>query len=265
VLLWAGVSGLLLCNVSMSTAGLSIRDLQFSTNPDGASGFAGQVVDTTGGIVIHKFEGGRPRLTLYDPASPDGWGGIFVKDLSGSDAFGAVSVGDWISLENVVVEEFRGNTQLTFDDGPNTFTIESAGNLLPEAFGIDVLELTNTGAGTGEKYEAMYVELENVTVGMLGLGKAGDNYELADAEGNVCWGADYLNVDAGGPYHPHIFSGNRLDSLSGIVEQYTQAEPPWDYYQIVTTQAADVVPEPATAVLLLAGTLIMMNRRVRRK
>jgi hypothetical protein len=97
---------------------LSIRALQYTEYPAGDSPYAGQTVDCAGGIVIHKYNSYRPRVILYDPTQPDGWGGIVVKDQIGTpELFNHVAVGDWVSFTNVEVEEYRGNTVLTYNSG----------------------------------------------------------------------------------------------------------------------------------------------------
>jgi hypothetical protein len=245
-------------------AALSIHDIQYTLDAAGASDYVGQTVDFAGGIVFHKYEGFRTRLFLYDPASSDGWGGIAVKDLTGTYAFDGISVGDWVSFDGIVVEESSGNTQLSYDGTGGGPTVVSSGNALPEAFTVSVADLVSppTG-GLGEKYEAMYVVLEDVAVGLKDLGKAGDNYELIDAGGAICWGSDYMNGEAGGPYHPLIATGNSLSRISGLVEQYTNPTSGWDYYQLLTLSAADIVPEPATVMLLGGGLAVLVRRRRR--
>ena len=104
------------------------------------------------------------------------------------------------------------------------------------------------------------MQVQNVTVTAWDLGKAGDNYSL---NGNgICWATDYYN-EARLPtdlYHPYVTLGAQLDSVSGILEQYTKS-PDWDYYQICTTSYRDVVPEPATVGLLLLGGGLLVRRK----
>ena len=64
----------------VSATPLSIYDIQYTADPAGTSPYIGQTVDCTGGIVISKFAGGKPKVTLYDPAYADGWGGLAIKD-----------------------------------------------------------------------------------------------------------------------------------------------------------------------------------------
>ena len=62
---------------------LSIYEIQYTTADDGTSPQHGKIVDCLGGIVVHKSSGSRTKLTLYDPANPDCWGGIMAKDTYG--------------------------------------------------------------------------------------------------------------------------------------------------------------------------------------
>ena len=66
-----------------------------------------------------------------DPNEPIGWGAIQVKDWNGG-IYDYVNVGDWVTVTNVVVEEFRGTTMLQWyashDPG---YEILSVGNPLP--------------------------------------------------------------------------------------------------------------------------------------
>lgn len=241
---------------------LSIYDIQFNTTDGDQSIYDAQIHDVVGGIVTHKWSGFNDRVYLQDPAHP-AWGGICVKDSEG-DLFAAVQVGDWVSFENVYIEEYRGTTTLQYrrDLAPDvTFTIESSGHPLPEPLLLTAADLpVPVDHAASEPYESMLVRLEDVTVGALDLGKAGDNYELIQGD-DVAWGTDYMNIDAGGPYHPLIHTGAVLTSITGIVEQYTKLSAGWDYYQLMTRSGADIVPEPATLALLLTVLALARGRR----
>jgi len=121
----------------------SIYDLQYQSDPEDLnSPHVGEDVNCIGGIVIHKFPGSKPKVTLYDPAYPDRWGGIAVKDFTEAKGFyNAVNVGDWVSLTHTTVEEFNGNTQLMFED-KSDFVIETTGNNLPEPISIEPNDIT---------------------------------------------------------------------------------------------------------------------------
>ncbi len=244
-------------------ANLSIYDIQYTTDPAGNSPQMNNLVDCSGGIVIHKFPGYRTRLFLYDPAASNGWGAITAKDLTGSGAFDNINVGDWVSFSNTLVEEYKGNTQLAYDQNAS-LTIKNSGNTVPSPLLVDPVEFAiSQTQRPAEKYEAMYVKVADVTVGARDLGKAGDNYELI-AQNGTLWASDYMNNDAGAPYHPSINTGRHLESLSGIVEQYTSQ--PWDYYQILTLSNSDIViPEPGTFSLFFAGLAGLIKGRSQNK
>jgi hypothetical protein len=251
---------------------LSIYNIQYTTDPAGDSPYAGMVVDCSGGIVIHKFPGSNPKLTIYDPANSGGWGGITIKDFTANkNAFDSIAVGDLVSFTDTMVEEYRGNTQLKFDLN-SAFSIVSSGNPLPAPIVVSPADIAAPIYQSGppetwlvadhsaEMYEAMYLKVEDVTVVAMDLGKAADNYALQNQLGDFCWVSDYMNIDAGGPYHCLVEIGREFESVSGILEQYTKLSSGWDYYQMLTTGTSDfVVPEPATILFLAAGAVILLK------
>jgi len=259
-----------------TAAALPIYNIQYvdlAVAPDGNSTYNGQTVDCEGGIVVHKFAGTKPKITLQDPSHPDGWGGVALKDWTISkDMFNTVAVGDLVSFTDVGVEEYRGNTLLRYQDSSG-YTVISNGNPLPPPKAVSLHEIAAPVEGppgdwyvadhSAEPYEAMRLSIEDVTVSMMGLGKAGDNYNL-DGNGDV-WATDYMNEDAAGDYHPLISVGQHFDRVTGILEQYTKTDYGWDYYQLLTTTSDDlvvnaVVPEPPALAILLAGLALRRRR-----
>jgi hypothetical protein len=243
--------------VSLAQANaLSIYEIQYTVDANGVSPQNGNIVDCLGGIVTFKRSGGRPRLVLQDPNNPDGWGAIQVKGWS-SDAFDNVAAGDWISLTNVLVEDFQGTTFLQYqsENDPN-LTVISMGNPLPRPVVITVDEIAAPVEDidvwavpdhNAERYEAMTIRVVDVSVAILGEGKAYDNYVLtSNADPNLtCWVSDYMNVDKekGLIYHPYIETGQRFCCVTGILEQYTGDSEGiyYDYYQLLTRSSEDFV------------------------
>lgn len=233
----------------------SIYEIQYNAeDPNGNSPLEGRVINCLGGVVTHKYAGYKPKLTIQDPNFPLGWGAIQVKDwLTGAPLFNKASVGDWVTLTNVYVEEFRGNTTLQCEatNDPNLDVI-SSNNPLPEPLLIDVNEIAApvyddvnesgfVADHNAEKYEHMRLRVENVIVAEMGLGKEYDNYILEDTnDPNIsCWAADYMNEDAD-LYHPYVYTGRQFCSVEGILEQYTKISNGWDYYQLLTTYTGDL-------------------------
>jgi hypothetical protein len=276
-LAWALVAGGMLAWASMaSAAALSIYDIQYTTDAAGVSPYNTQTVDCQGGIVINKFPGGKPKVTLYDPAHADGWGGLVIKDWTTSKSFyNTVQMGDWVSFTSTPVEEANGNSQLEFLSA-SSYNIVSRGNVLPTPLVLATADLatpiqqTNPAGWfvadhSSERYEGMYLRLQDVTVTAKDLGKASDNYMLQNAAG-ASWASDYMDPDTGGRlYHPLVQLNAHFESVSGICEQYTKSNATgnsWDYYQLLTTSTADfVVPEPVTGLLLGGAALLARARR----
>jgi len=235
-------------------AALSIYEIQYTTDANGISPQHGNVVDCLGGIVIHKRGGGRPRLVLQDPNYTTGWGAIQVKAWS-YGAFDDVAIGDWVSLANVEVDDYKGTTFLQYrnEDGLE-FTIVNSNNALPEPLVVTVDEIAAPVEGpdtwlvadhNAEKYESMLIKIINVNVKDIGYGKAYDNYILAS---NVdpsltCWASDYMNNDKnnGQIYHPYVEPGRNFCGVTGVLEQYTAEQEGiyYDYYQLLTTSTED--------------------------
>ncbi len=245
---------------------LSIYEIQSNTSDGDASTYDdGQIHDVLGGIVTHKWAGWQDRVYLQHPDYTDGWGGIVVKDWDGAVVNG-VEIGDWVSFSNVRIQEYRGTTFIQFDPADlegDGFSVASSGNPVPGPTVVDAADLiVPVDHVASEKYESMVVTLENATVGSDGLGKADppDNYELLQGT-DIAWGADYMNTDRDDLYHPWIYPGAELDSITGLVEQYTKLSDGWDYYQLLTRSTADIVPEPTTAALFLAGVALITRRR----
>ena len=246
--------------LSASGTTLSIYQIQYTTNPDGTSDWDTQRVNCTGGIVIHKWGGSRQRVILYDPNNPDGWGGILVKGDINTTPFDDVNLGDWVSLDSVTVYDWtnksRGNTIL-YLDGTSTVNVLSTGNPLPDPLVVDVndvavvydpvFETCYVTDHRAEKYESMYIQVRNVTVGDVNVGKDLDNYSLnMSLDPNIyCWASDYMNKDKPGSldHLPIIQSGQHFCSVSGIFEQYSNVDFGWDYYQILTTKEDDLLIE----------------------
>lgn len=245
---------------------VSIFELQYTTASDGQSPYHWQFVDCLGGIVTHKVSRSVPRIVLYDPIIRDSnvqdvnccWGAIQVKDWSYGDLFDNVNVGDWIELNYVLIEDYRGTTFIQYAKGgtASSFSIISSNHSVPAPLVVDIDAVTSpledsneagsyyVGNHDAEKYESMWIKVQNVSVVEKGLGKASDNYvlqsSLEQSDPNFsCWAADYMNTDAVGGYHPYVEIDQHFCSIEGIFEQYTKISDGFDYYQLITTKTAD--------------------------
>ena len=244
----------------------SISEIQYTTSPTGESPLddpnSDVVIDCFGGVVTMKFEGSRPRVVLQDPNDATGWGGIQVKDWTGT-LFGNVNVGDWVSVSNVLLQEYRGTTMLQYmgDYAPN-YTVVSTGNPVPAPVVVDVSAVLApvqdpngwfVADHSAEIYESMRVRVQDVTVTGLDNGKARDDYTLesGDDPNASTWASDYMNADRpwDSDYHDYVEVAQYFGSVTGVFEQYTKLSSGWDYYQILTTCTGDFTGYPGDANL----------------
>jgi len=242
---------------------LTIREIQYTESPDGASLYNGKVIDCAGGVVVVKVAGGRPRLFLQDPNALDGWGAIQVKGWV-SDAFASVNVGDWVQIKQVFVEEYRGTTFLQYldkntDGSKPILKVVSPGHSLPRPRVVDAQDIKApeyvpledawiVADHRAERFESMLLQIRCVAVGQQGLGKAQDNYEIQSFRepndaAHCCWVSDYLNPDRpkSSLYLPEIGAGRRFRAVTGVLEQYTSLADGYDYYQLLTLSEGSVV------------------------
>ncbi|MBU0639127.1 MAG: hypothetical protein KKB50_09710 [Planctomycetes bacterium] len=244
--------GLCLTPAPVAGQAQTIYEIQANTSDGDASVYNYQVLDCVGGVCLAKFPSFRPRLILADPAYPDGWGGIQVKDWTNGDLYDNVDVGDWVALDNMYVEEFRGTTFLQWQTAYNPqFTIVSENNPLPQPLPVEVSVIPApiydpqrdgwyVDGHDAEPYESMYIIIRDVTVTEMDLGKEPDNYNLQNEQGEDCWASDYMNGDKPGSadYHPLVFIGQEFCAVQGVFEQYTNHSTGWDYYQLLTVSTA---------------------------
>ncbi|MHC4609606.1 MAG: hypothetical protein ACYS7M_04595 [Planctomycetota bacterium] len=241
---------------------LSICEIQYTTDPDGGGPHEGELVSCSGGIVVGKYEGTRPRIFLQDPDCPailsdsdcpDGWGGIQVKDWTWPyELYDQVQVGDWVELANVRVEEYVGVTFLQYQPQNNPSLTVTPGYALPPPKIVPVSATPAPVEYPGdvwhvehhvpapECWESMRLIVRDVTVRTMDLGQARDNYALEDAEGANCWAADYMNADKllWEDYHPFVSLDRHFCAVAGLLEQYTSGR--FDYYQLVSLKTEDL-------------------------
>ncbi|MDZ7294176.1 MAG: T9SS type A sorting domain-containing protein [candidate division KSB1 bacterium] len=184
---------------SMVHAQTRIRDVQYTTDPTGASPLNGQVVTVTG-IVTAEHRGDNPNnggisnayFFMQDAAEP--WSGIQVLYNAT-----LVAEGDSVTVTGTV-NEYYGQTQIK---DVTSFTRHATRRKLPPP-----LEVT-TAQAASEAYEGCLVRVSNVTVVETDIGTY-KNWKVDDGSGAVL-----IDTRAKYFYKPQV--GAPIRSLTGIV------------------------------------------------
>lgn len=243
-----------------STGGLqtlSIRDIQFTGNPDGASPHSGEVVRTSGivtgtYITYTNAEPPQPqyRYTYIQDAS-GAWNGIMLFDYV--DNNNVANLGDAVTVV-ATVEEFNRLTQLS---GIQSFEVTATGQAGPEPVVVE------TGDVAAEAFESVLVRVENATCTLVPSGASFGKWNVDDGSGDAVVGK-LIHTVAPTPQLGQVFN------VTGVVSFTNFNNTP--EYNIQPRVAADVdlatsladlngaditiFPNPATnAVTLDLGTL----------
>ncbi len=182
-----------------ASAQTRIRDIQYTTDPTGASPLNGQVVTVTG-IVTAEHRGDNPNnggisnayFFMQDAAEP--WSGIQVYYNAT-----LVAEGDSVTITGKV-NEYYGQTQIK---DVTSFTRHATGWKLPPP-----VEVT-TGEVGSEAYEGCLVRVKNVTVVETDIGTY-KNWKVDDGSGPVL-------IDTRAKYFYKPVAGEPIRSLTGIV------------------------------------------------
>lgn len=147
---------ILLTLVSVYTQGqvVSLTEIQTTTEATGISPYAGQTVQTTG-IVTSSAEPDNMGYVFIQEQDATQWGGIM---LTGSMELADLRIGDRVLVQGTVFENF-GFTELT----SITELIVTDSNLAVTPIALDPGYFSNSSLLELEKYESMYVQLENGT------------------------------------------------------------------------------------------------------
>jgi len=147
----AGPDHILIDDISISTATVSsvpIYDIQFTTDPSGASPLVGQTV-TTSGVVTGVYTTPSNQNGFFIQDAPGAWNGIHVFQGTNTNL---PSIGNEVQVTGTVTE-FNQLTQLT---GVSTTVLNNAA-ALPESVVISTLALS-----AEEQYEGVLVRVNEV-------------------------------------------------------------------------------------------------------
>jgi len=197
--------------VSNATAS-TIYDIQYTTDPSGASPYAGTVATVqavvTADTTDFPLSAGR-RYYIQDATDPHGtggaWNGIYVYNYTSDPVSVVASRGDLISITGTVAE-YYGFTEL----GTITaYSIISNGNPLPPAVAVTCAQI-RTGSSQAESFESCLVRLSDITVVNADLGYG--EWSVTDASSDTC----RIDDDGVYTYVPQV--GDHIDMVTGLLK-----------------------------------------------
>lgn len=171
-------------DVTISAGGtvteVSIYDIQYTTNANGNSPYAGQVVSTSG-IVTASYitynDQNEPQYRytyLQDGTGP--WTGIVIFDYYSNN--NVANIGDAVTVM-AQVQEFNGLTELA---AIQSFTVTATGQPLPAPLVVE------TGDLASEALESVLVQVVNATCTEAPGGANFGKYKVNDGSGDAVVG-----------------------------------------------------------------------------
>lgn len=211
------IMGLILPAAAGAQQEVTIYDIQYTTDPSGASPMVGDTV-LTYGIVTGIFGN-----NFFIEERPGGaWHGIYV--YRGYNSSPTVSIGDSVSVTGIV-SEYYNLTEI----GCNYYgevTILASGLQLPDTTEITIADMTQ------EKYEGMLAIIRNVYFVESGVFEGNTSYHIYDENGDT--GIVYVK-SASNAVGTTIPTG--MTNVVGNMSQYS------NHYEILPRASEDVPVE----------------------
>ncbi len=206
---------------------ISIRDIQYQ-NPDSLltigdrpSPFTGDTVTITGIVMNPTFTNGSATLVSGAPAvhlmdtSDTEYGGILVRFPNPSSAaFNALDSGT-VAKFTGIVSEFNVTTQFNLIEFDGSTILDFKPKRTPVLLTLDSLNILGSPEGNilAEKWEGVYVEVRDVTVGSNSIGSGAFSvFDLNSTEVNV--GNESAYIRNATPPQP----GTRLEYVRGYIQ-----------------------------------------------
>lgn len=130
--------------LSSTPVDVKIRQIQYTTNPGGASPYAGQVVTTRGVVTATHSKG------YFIQDSSGQWNGIYVLDSINA---GSLNLGDSIQVTGLVNEYFNFTEIINV----SAFSVLASGTAVPAPYAVTSVTVKN------EDVESVLVKITNAT------------------------------------------------------------------------------------------------------
>ena len=181
------------------TPGLSIYDIQYTTNPSGESPYKDQTVTVTG-VVTAVVAGGYSNDTYFLQDGPGPWNGIYVYAFDDE-----AQIGDSVRITGPV-SEYYDLTEI----GTSSYTVLKTGCTLPAPVPITTGMLS---ASSGEPYEGVLVSITTPARVTNVTPTPNDGYSINDGSGQ-CDVGNFINPYANVGYSPVV--NDTLIKVQGV-------------------------------------------------
>src|SRR5690554_2289184 len=178
--------------------GLSIYDIQYTTNPgpDGTypSPYVNQVVTVTGIVTANNYSSNRFFISMPEGGA---WKGIYIYHSY------SINIGDEVSVTGKVTE-YWGFTELT---NVNNVTLLSTGN------SVEPTVITTGQLNSSEAYESVLIKIIDAQV--VESYNQYNDFKINDGTGSAFVGTGCISL------HNHGFEaivGSVLTSITGVVD-----------------------------------------------
>lgn len=177
--------------VMSAVSGLTIYDIQYTTNVNGSSQYEGQIVTVTG-TVTRAFGN---DVYIQDDTLP--WHGLLIYKPSVT-----CRPGDNITVTGTV-QEYNGKTEIS---SVSSTTVNSSGNAIPGP------AMVSTGEVSSEKYEGMFLQFTDPVVSMVSSDR---EWTINDGSGPVI-----IYEDITYPVTYSFSIGDTLMFVRGCMDEY---------------------------------------------
>ena len=186
--------------IYVSAEALTIKDIQYTTDPSGASPYQGQTVTVYGVVTAGNEEYVRTPLSngffIQDSTGP--WHGILVYTTSYD-----VKRGDSVRVTGTV-QEYYGRTEIN----ASSVTILAHRREIPGPYSVTTGEI-RTGASTAESFEGVLVRVTDAWV---------VNPDLGYGEWSISDGSGAVRVDDAANYYYTPQMGDTFRYLVGVLD-----------------------------------------------
>jgi hypothetical protein len=193
-------------------------------NSEGRPEMLGTVVTVSGTVTVgQEFGNAGPANIQGENAGMAIYGENLVSGLT---------IGDQITITSPV-GFYNGLTELVYDSGSSTVTVNNGGNNVTP-FEATIDDILNQSWNGFEEYEGALVEIKNITIDASGTLASNTNYSISDGQNSMTLRVDDA-VDLSG-----VEITDETYTIVGVISQFDNSSPYSEGYLIYPRFADDI-------------------------